>query len=104
MSIPNPFDQIAERLERIEECLAIIKRNESPQSDLEEEPPITITEAAEFLRLSKPTIYGLTHRRKIPSYRQGKQLYFFKSELLVWLRSNRRSTIEEMKNDDGKSI
>lgn len=43
-----------------------------------------------------PTIYSLCHERKIPHSKQGKDLYFSKTELLKWLRDGKRKTQSEL--------
>jgi len=55
-----------------------------------------VKQAAEFLLLSVPTIYGLVHKRSIPHSKRGKRLYFRKDDLLKWIESNRRMTIDEL--------
>ncbi|WP_157776687.1 helix-turn-helix domain-containing protein [Flavobacterium crassostreae] len=40
-----------------------------------------IDEVASFVELSKATVYGLTHKRKIPHFKVGKRLCFKKSEI-----------------------
>jgi excisionase family DNA binding protein len=104
MTITNPFQEISDRLERIEHSLNALKHEEPSHTDPGGELPITISEAATLTNLAVPTLYGLVHRRKIPSYRQGKRLYFLKSEILAWIKAGRRATIQEMLDDDGKSI
>jgi excisionase family DNA binding protein len=54
----------------------------------EVESPITIEQAARFTYKEVPTIYGLVHRRKIPFHKNGKRLYFFKSELVEWIKKH----------------
>lgn len=46
---------------------------------------MTITEAAKFLNCSIPTIYAKTSKRIIPYHKQGKRVYFLKSELKQWI-------------------
>lgn len=104
MTITNPFQEISDRLERIEHYLNALKREEPPHANPEDELPITISDCASITNLAIPTIYGLVHRRRIPSYRQGKKLYFLRSEILAWIKDGRRATIQEMLDDDGKSI
>ncbi len=102
----NPFETIEIRLSNIE-CLLLDLKHSGKSvvpANPEDEQPITISEAAALTNLAVATLYGLTHRRKIPSYRQGKRLYFLKSELLAWIKSGRRATIQEMIDDDGESI
>jgi excisionase family DNA binding protein len=46
---------------------------------------MTITEAAQFLRLSPKTIYSWTSQRKIPHLKVGGRLLFDEAELTKWL-------------------
>lgn len=58
--------------------------------------PINIDEAVRITGLAKATIYSKFSRREIPGYRRGQKLYFYKSELLEWINSGRRSTNGEL--------
>ncbi len=104
MTTINPFEEIADRLQRIESCLTVILNDSQEPRDQKEDLPITIGEASELTKLAIPTIYGLVHKRKIPSYRRGKRLYFLKSELLIWIKSGRQSTIQEIREDAANSL
>lgn len=46
-------------------------------------------EAAEFIGISRSTIYGYTHNGLIPHYKRGKRLFFKTEELEEWLTENR---------------
>ena len=46
--------------------------------------PITTREAALYLNLSLSSIYNLIKKKKLPSYKQGRQLYFLREELRAW--------------------
>jgi excisionase family DNA binding protein len=46
---------------------------------------LTIQEAAEFLNLTVPTLYGKTHRNQIPFSKKGKRVYFLKSKLIEYV-------------------
>lgn len=48
---------------------------------------ITVDQTADFIKLAKPTIYGLIHRNKIPFHKSGKKVLFKKSELEDWLNN-----------------
>jgi excisionase family DNA binding protein len=53
------------------------------------EKPLTFEEARAFLRVSKSTLYKLTHKKLIPfSKPGGKVLYFKKVDLINWMNSN----------------
>jgi excisionase family DNA binding protein len=57
---------------------------------------LTIDEAAKLIKLSKATIYGLVHKKSIPHCKKGKRLYFQKSELLEWIQSGRKATVDTL--------
>ena len=50
-----------------------------------EQDYVQIDEAAQILGLSKQTLYTRTANKSIPFYKQGKRLYFRRSELLKWM-------------------
>ena len=52
--------------------------------------------AMEITGLKRPSVYGLTSTRQIPHCRQGKRLYFKRSELLQWIESGRKLSGAEM--------
>lgn len=68
----------------------------------EDKIPIGIDEACKLIGKAKPTVYTLVRKRILPSYKNGKKLYFFRSELLEWIENGRRKTLEEI-NDDSQS-
>ncbi len=49
---------------------------------------LTLVEAAQYLGIKKPTMYGLTSARKIPFYKFGRGIFFYRKELDDWLSSN----------------
>ena len=57
---------------------------------------LTITQAAELLRVSVPTVYGYVHKRLIPHMKRSGKLYFSRKEVSEWLRASRKSTAAEI--------
>ena len=47
---------------------------------------LTIQEAAKFLTLSVPTLYGKVSKKEIPFMKRSKRLYFSVSELTYYLK------------------
>ena len=92
--LPKAVATILESLERIENLLK--QKNELAN---ESDKLFTVKETAEFLNLAVPTIYGLIHKMEIPYSKQGKRLYFLKSDLFEWIKSGRRKTMAEIKID-----
>ena len=62
------------------------RENPTSNSNETETNLMSITEAANFLNCSIPTIYNKVSKRKIPFHKQGKRLYFSKSELVKWVK------------------
>lgn len=46
---------------------------------------LTLVEAAQYLGIKKPTMYGLTSARKIPFYKFGRGIFFYRKELDDWI-------------------
>ncbi|MCB9211791.1 MAG: helix-turn-helix domain-containing protein [Ignavibacteriales bacterium] len=57
------------------------------------EKPLNLIEASKYLDLSKSYLYKLTHEKKIAfSKPTGKKLYFQKSDLIEFMKRNRKKT------------
>lgn len=96
-NLPEALAEVLERLERIEEVL--LKTSKEFQSFPEE--LLTISEAAQFLKISVSTLYGKVCKRKIPFMKNGKRVYFKKDELTEWLKTGTKGkVIDFAKNAD----
>ena len=60
---------------------------------------LTVQDAAKFLSLSVPTIYGLIHKGELPAIKRTKRVYFSKFELMTYLKQGRKKTIKDFAND-----
>lgn len=93
----NPFELIEARLNNIEALLLDLKH--APQNEVSGESEssvlLTVTDAAEFLHLSVPTIYGLISKGEIPVMKRSKRCYFTKADLLDYLKHGRKSSVLE---------
>lgn len=72
---------------------------QSSQSSSIDDKPLNIEEAAAFLKKPKSTIYQLTSTRQIPFYKMGKQLLFFKKDLLAWVEDGKKKTKKEIETE-----
>jgi excisionase family DNA binding protein len=58
---------------------------------------LSLSEATEFLKLSKSCIYKLTSKKEIPHFVPGgKKIYFQKSDLEDWVLKNRIPSASEL--------
>lgn len=69
---------------------ATLKANSNPD-DL-----LCIDEAAQFLNISKHTVYKKVSDSEIPYCKQGKKLYFSREDLNRWIRKGKRKTTDEL--------
>lgn len=56
-------------------------------------------EAAQFLQISKHTLYRMTSNNEVPHFKRGRKLYFKRSELLKWIEAGKQKTVDEMLSD-----
>lgn len=79
---------LKELLDCVREIKQLLRNTNEHQSMLEE--PITIEQAAEFLKKSRQDCYFLISNKAqdpLPHHRKGhKTIYFFKSELTSWVK------------------
>lgn len=92
--LPQAVSKIYDKLESIEQLL--LHRQEHPPG---QEELLNITQAAKFLNLSVPTIYSKVCRKEIPVNKRGKRLYFYASELTEWVKSGRKKTADEIREE-----
>lgn len=59
-------------------------------SIVDEKKPLSVGEAAEFLGIAKQSVYNGTSTGVIPHHKQGNKLFFFRDELLAWIRNQHR--------------
>ena len=90
-NLPQAVSLLLEKVENLEQLLKS-QQNTSAPSDR----PMSITEAAKFLNLSVPTLYGFVSKRTIPFSKLGKRLYFSEAELTTWVKSGRKQTCTEI--------
>lgn len=99
----NPFELILERLDRIENEIKGLK-DKINLSTTSENEIMDINEVSNYLKMSVPTIYGRVHRKTIPFYKNGKKLFFKKSDLENYFFSNRNLTDKELNNKANEYI
>jgi len=62
---------------------------------------MSLSETAQYLGVSKQTMYGYTSSRKIPFHKFGKRIFFYTQELDNWLKYNapRYKSREEIESE-----
>ena len=96
------FEQLPEAVTNLTREVSALRQLliSKEQHTEQQEQFLTIQQAAEFLCLTVPTIYSKVSRRELPFMKQGKRLYFAKSELSDYLRRGKKETAAEMEADN----
>ena len=60
--------------------------------------------ASKILNCQKGTIYNQVYKKIIPYHKKGKKLYFFKSELIEYIRAGKIKTRSEIKEEVNQQL
>ena len=74
-------------------CLMSNKQEVHQQAETDE--LLTVQDAAKFLSLTVPTVYGLISKGELPVMKRSKRCYFSKVELIDYVKQGRRKTLAE---------
>lgn len=86
MSDKLTFENMPDAIEKIQSDISDIRRIITSNNPAKPTNRLLILpEAAEFLHLSKATLYRFVSDRSIPYHKQGGKLWFLESELLSWV-------------------
>jgi excisionase family DNA binding protein len=107
----NPFSAIDQRFDELTALIrqALLMNGES--SPPHDDTPLTVQQAAAFLNLSVPTMYGLVQRSEITYCKRSKRLYFTRADLEAYVLKGRRggglewqeSTLKQPRKNHGKA-
>lgn len=92
--IPIMMNKLHDKLEHLEKLILRISTTEENKNEL-----LNVEQASKILNLSVATIYSKVCRKEIPVNKKGKRIYFYRHELMKWIKSGRVKTYTEMKND-----
>jgi excisionase family DNA binding protein len=68
-----------------------IDDNKQPLETLEMEELITLEELSKYLKISKPTLYKMVERGKIPALKIASQWRFKKDDIDGWVEKQRKN-------------
>ena len=93
------WDTIPQALSKLLEKVESLERSYNSNNNSNEDQWFNLNGLCDYLP-SKPvkqTVYALVSKRQIPFNKQGKKLYFLKSEIDLWLKEGKRKTKSEVK-------
>ena len=86
--LPKAVTDLQETVNDIKRLLIEASKEPKPETD----ELLTIEQTALFLKLAKPTIYGLISKGELPVMKRSKRCYFSKAELINYLKQGRKKT------------
>lgn len=97
------FDQLPKAVTLLTNEISELKRlllEEKEQPPIETpEKFLNIQEAAQFLKLTVPTIYSKVSKRELPVMKRGKRLYFSSTELMEYIKEGRKKSNAEIERE-----
>jgi excisionase family DNA binding protein len=90
--LPAAMEQVMAQLSNLQQMV----QEQTKQSQVEQEELLNVKQVAALLGLKEQTIYGLVRNKKIPHSKPEGNLYFFRSEVLAWVKAGRRLTQDEL--------
>lgn len=82
-----------------------IKRKNTSEPDVNiVKDVMSFREALAFMDMSASTLYKKTHKREIRFFKPNGKIYFLKQDLINYMLSNRRESLEEFENETNKYL
>lgn len=94
LKFENLPSAVVELLKGQGEILTLLSNKAEPQSEIE--TPIQLNDVVLITGLTKPTLYGYVQRNEISYHKKGNRLYFFKSEIIDWIKEGKVKTLKEI--------
>lgn len=98
-SLPAFVAGLSDKMDAIDRKLDLLIA--TPQETTDQHIVLDIKEASELIGKTVGTIYSLTSQKAIPYSKRGNKLYFFKDELLAWIKAGGKADID-FRNDDNR--
>ena len=95
-NLPEAVGLLIQKIDNLERKLL---EQEGKQTTKTSDDLLTVDQAAEFLNLAKPTVYSMVSRGELPYMKRSKRLYFSREDLVSYIKSGRKLTNEEIKDD-----
>lgn len=88
--MPGMMVELLEQIKVLGDKIDSIQNaNASIQSQKTERELLTTLEVAKMLKVARITVYRMAGRGDIPCYRNGKNLMFYREEILQWVDSTK---------------
>ena len=94
--LPEAVTMLTKEVSELKRLL--IEKQEQPTTE-QTERLLNIQEAADFLSLTVPTMYSKVSKGELPVMKQGKRLYFSRTELMEYVKAGRKKSNAEIEQE-----
>jgi len=102
----NPFESIESRLSNIENLILDIKHLPENNSSIlsKDNDPKTIQQISKITNYKVKTLYGYCQNNTIPYHKKNGRIFFFKAEIIEWIKSGKQKTIKEITSENDEFL
>lgn len=95
----DPEEERIKILKGVEALLNDFKKSFNQKSQTEIETPLQLDEVVLMTGYTKPTLYLYCQKNTLPHHKKNGRLFFFKSEIVEWIRTGKQKTLKEIEAD-----
>ena len=100
----NPFEKLNQKIDNVECLLQTISECLFAKTEKDSKEFLTLIEAADFLDLSKSSVYSKVSQGMITHIKKGKRLYFSKEDLISYLNQGKVPSIQQLTSSISNSL
>lgn len=94
------FEETKKEVSEVRKIVQELKAlSEKGSLQIETDDPKSIDDIEIMTGFAKPTIYGYCRKKIIPHHKINGRLFFFKSEIIEWIKQGRQKTNPEIDAD-----
>ena len=103
---PIRLNELAVLIQNSVEKAMKAERENPPQAEIDPNEKLTVEQAAQFLGITTPTLYSKNSLGELPSCKAPgtKRLFFFKKDLLDYMKQGRKLTNHEIQVEAVKGL
>jgi excisionase family DNA binding protein len=91
--IPQAVSQLHDEVQSLKGMVMQLIANQNNQSAIDKHTPMSIDEAAAYLRIPKATLYNKLAKGDIPGTKATKRWTLYRDELDQWLEAGRKNGV-----------
>ncbi len=85
------LEMILEQMDEMRQSIKlIVSPSESGEESISRSEPLDLEQVCRLTKKARSTIYRHCSKGSMPCYKNGKKLYFFRDEVMEWIRREKK--------------